>query len=774
MNYRFITFFLFSIVLLITKHAVAAPPLLLTDTLVEQKHALLINPHLDIMEDVSGKLRLEDVLSPAYNNNFTGNLQGELDFLFTRSAYWVRAEIINQSHIRDWYLDYGGGLSRQGALYLRVNNDLHPFIQQYPSSGFRSNVYHFVLAQNTSYVFYMRVQDTQAPLVVGLGMYSSVQMLQRATREYPLFGFLIGGLLVLVLYNFIYFIYLRERSFLSLSAFILMFTLALSNHAGVLHYFDFFLKYLPLIGSTFSFFAVASAIIFIVSLLHIKANLPRLYPYYRVLFWLSLLLVIIAFFLPYSLAIVGILSCCLLLLITLTLVLFYWHNIQIPSSVSVALAIMLFGLIPTLLRMMGLVENIPIIVNSLYLILLVSLTLLSLSQAERTRLECEQVGQIAASNKAKDEFLTIMSHELRTPMNAVVSAGKLLSTTPLSAVQQGSVDRLEISSQHMLELINDILDLARIDSTQLSLETIPFYLDELLQQIEQLLNDQAKGKGLSLVVNNQFSFQNNQLIGDPTRLKQILINLISNAIKFTSKGSITVNISIEQHHKDKVALLFSVKDTGIGLSAKQQQLLFQPFSQADNNIARKYGGSGLGLAISYKLVKRMGGKLQLRSTHGKGSCFYFTLNFPLQDSLAKTDTDLVVEKSQTSKSIVGAQILLVDDDDLNLYFGQALLQTLDVHVATAKSGMEAIKQLQQQDFDLVLMDISMPEMDGYETTRRIRTEKQFSHLPIIALTAHAIVGEKERCLVAGMNEYVSKPFELEHLKKIFQQWIIKE
>ncbi len=432
---------------------------------------------------------------------------------------------------------------------------------------------------------------------------------------------------------------------------------------------------------------------------------------------------------------------------------------------------MLLGIMPSLLRMMGLMENIPILGNSLYPILLVSLTLLSLSQAEQTRLEREQAGRIVASNKAKDEFLTTMSHELRTPMNAVVSAGKLLKTTPLSSTQQGSVDRLEISSQHMLALINDILDLARIDSTLLSLENIPFHLDGLLQQTEQLLSDQAGEKGLALVVNNQFSLQDKQLIGDPTRLKQILINLISNAIKFTSKGLITVNIAIERSNKNKVDLLFAVNDTGIGLSAKQQPLLFQPFSQADNSIARKYGGSGLGLAISYKLVKRMGGKLQLKSTLGKGSCFYFTLNFPLQDSPLKNEPD-VAEESQ--RSIAGAHILLVDDDDLNLFFGQALLETLDIHVTTAKSGMVAIQKLQQQDFDLVLMDVSMPEMDGYEATRRIRREKQLFQLPIIALTAHVTAGEKERCLAVGMNDYVSKPFELEHLKKIFQQRIGKE
>lgn len=403
--------------------------------------------------------------------------------------------------------------------------------------------------------------------------------------------------------------------------------------------------------------------------------------------------------------------------------------------------------------------------------ILLGVILFSISQTEHVRILREQKEHSEATSKAKDEFLTTMSHELRTPMNSIVAATNLLKEGKLHPREYGYVTRLEITSRHLLRLIDNILDLSRLEQAPITLYREFFHLQNILNDIQQILGVQATVKGLKLQIRHHLP-PGLQVYGDQKRLSQILINLLGNAIKFTEAGSVDLFIrEANGSNHTEIRLYFEVADTGIGIAPQNRQLLFQPFSQIDSRRSRQYGGSGLGLAISRQLVESMGGYLEMDSTPDKGSRFFFTLAFPQKNELPEAAPQHPLIQHVNNVSFHDKQILLVDDDEMNQFFGSELLKRLGAATTLASSGAETLQHLQQQTFDLVLMDISMPEMDGYETTRRIRAEQHLTDLPIIALTAHAITGKRERCLAAGMNDYLTKPIELSGLQQRVTRWI---
>lgn len=729
--------------------------------------------HSLVLQDPTGELTLDEVSSEAYRPKFRPYHPQDAIARFDRAAYWVHIQLRNPHPDTQWYLLLWGSLSRQWQVYMRPittgDNSTANFQEQTKIAFMRTSTYQFNFATGQHYELYIRVQDLHSPLHINIDIYSSEELLPIHLEAMPLFSFAVGGLLTLALYNFIYFIALREKSFLALSLFIVCFTLELANHIGLLHYFPV-INNLHYRGSWLILIAMAAGISFLTHLLQIKTQLPLIYRLFNKLFWLCLGAIPFTIALPYSLAIAILLGSSILILTTITLIALHLQQKRLPSILLLAVACFTIALTPSLLRGLGILEISYTWVNMLYFPLLLCVVLLSLVQVEQVRLTREQTERTAAQNMAKDEFLTTMSHELRTPMNSVINAGHLLQLTALSTKQRDYVDKLGISSRHMLDLINDILDLARANSQQLSLETIPFKLDDVVQQVKELTSEQARKKRLLLQVKLPSELPEQlDLLGDPTRLRQILLNLLANAIKFTNSGKVELHIKQLQHAEGQLELEFTISDTGIGISAEQQQRLFKPFSQADSSTNRQYGGSGLGLAISQKLVRRMGGELQVSSRLGHGSRFYFSLNFPTQTRTAQVVTPLFKKREvwHTPECI-----LLVDDDGLNRFFTQQLLENLGSQVISAANGAEALQQLQDhsEHIDLILMDVSMPEMDGYETTRRIRAQRQYHNLPILALTAHAIVGEKERCHAAGMNDYLTKPFEMEQLRHKLNEW----
>ncbi|MDG4598190.1 MAG: transporter substrate-binding domain-containing protein [Candidatus Contendobacter sp.] len=378
-----------------------------------------------------------------------------------------------------------------------------------------------------------------------------------------------------------------------------------------------------------------------------------------------------------------------------------------------------------------------------------------------------------AANRAKSEFLANMSHEIRTPMNAIMGMIHLCLNTPLSDRQRDYLGKAYGASKSLLGLLNDILDLSKVEAGQLEMASIHFDLDGVMENLSTVVGHKARDKGLELLLDIAPAAPR-ALMGDPLRLSQVLVNLGNNAVKFTPRGKVVVSVRWLESRSRRVRLEFSVRDTGIGMTAEQIQLIFQPFRQADSSITRKYGGTGLGLSISKRLVEMMEGTISVDSRPGEGSAFRFDAWFSVGERLEPApladggDRSPASARSMRDDELAGRCLLVVEDNAVNQEVVRGLLERFGAIVTIAANGAEAVAALEQRGakvFDAVFMDIQMPEMDGYEATRRIRALPGFDRLPIIGLTAHVQRQEIERMRAAGMNDHVEKPIDSRSLFK---------
>jgi CheY-like chemotaxis protein/nitrogen-specific signal transduction histidine kinase/HPt (histidine-containing phosphotransfer) domain-containing protein len=396
-------------------------------------------------------------------------------------------------------------------------------------------------------------------------------------------------------------------------------------------------------------------------------------------------------------------------------------------------------------------------------------TIQDITEQREIELQLIQAKDIAEQSvKIKEQFLANMSHEIRTPMNGIIGFANILEDTKLDSNQKQNVKSIKTASENLMVIINDILDFSKIEANKMTFEAVNFSLSSTIHSVIELLEPKAIEKKIKLLCEIDSDI-NNFLIGDPTRLSQILINLVGNAIKFTERGHVEIFASQLNETESETSLEFSVIDTGIGIDSNKLCSIFESFNQASNDTTRKYGGTGLGLSITKKLIDLQGGILKVKSELSKGSEFSFNINY-IKGADAGTIRKEKKSQQLSSDFLQNVNILLAEDHDLNQLLAISIFEKWNKKIDIAENGKIALEKIKENDYDIVLMDIQMPEMDGHDVTRYIRKNYGAkANIPIIALTAHATIGEEKKCFDAGMNDYLSKPFDsYKLLEKIYQ------
>jgi len=400
------------------------------------------------------------------------------------------------------------------------------------------------------------------------------------------------------------------------------------------------------------------------------------------------------------------------------------------------------------------------------------MTMEALFAAKKVAEEAQHKAESAS--QAKSEFLANMSHEIRTPLNSIIGTGELLAGTTLNKEQHDYVNVLTTAGDILLSLINNILDFSKIESGAIEIARQPIRVKSLLEEIEQVIAESAKTKNIAFSVScsNELTMT---LLGDPIRLKQILLNLASNAIKFCPQGKISMSAELLRKEKDTLWLRFSVEDSGMGIPSDKLETVFEKFTQLDEFSTKKYAGTGLGLAICKRLVEVMGGTINVTSTLGKGSLFWFDLPFAESNEIGSDSAHPAIQEKSipwnkdTDNTPIQGKILLVEDYPPNRQMAKKILENMGCTVATAQNGEEALERMAEDSYDIVFMDCQMPEMDGFQTTAEIRKREKDKRTIIIAMTAHVLIGDRERCFQAGMDDYVSKPIRTAELNQMLRK-----
>jgi signal transduction histidine kinase/CheY-like chemotaxis protein len=736
-----------------------------------------INQGVHYLPEHATEITLEQVSSSAYQKYFRIHASDEHLVLNDASAIWLYFDVINESDNEPYLLmdtmHFIG--DRRVRVFLESQQEEY-FRQLKPLNQSPLLAYKLGLQTGEKARLYLHIKKrnfhkTQLPIKV----VSTDGLYDKNISQSVFVTGVFAGLLILLVYNLILFLTLRERNYLLLVGLLICMMLFMQRLMVPLPFLSllkdegFYFFSLPL-----SLF-IASAIAFWKRIVDLQCAFPKANQFFNRLISFHIVSIPFLGLMTWGFETLFYLEAFLLLLLVPWYTTKGWlAGNQIARLFMLSIVIILLTISPLIFAALGVIETHSNIYK-LYLLgsllFALSLSLMQVFYVGKLRIEKEQVETL---NKAKDMFLATTSHELRTPMHAIQAGISLLQQTLLSDKQKQYLGKMDISSKHMLRLVDDILMQSKLGQQAGNLlQPSPFSLDQLLCELEVLLTEMARQKRLSLTIDNDTQLENKQLIADKTRLKQVLSNLLSNAIKFTSEGSVGLSIKTQSVSDDQVTLYFEVSDSGIGFSEEQKTHLFEAFYQAEQGDNRAYMGTGLGLTISQHLVTLMGGNIECESIKHKGSRFFFTLNVEFADDVHDEGfhTIKAVDTDQYAKN-ESVLILMVEDDELNQFFAREIFKQIGMQLIVVDRGQKALDILKKEPFDLILMDISMPEMDGYETTRRIRKQEAFAHIPIIALSAHAADSDKVRCLQVGINDHLSKPFEIEQLKTILNKHLV--
>ena len=769
-------------------------------TFDEFTRSLPLGQALEVFEDVRGDARIEDIVSPALAASFHRHDQAVLNAGYSRSAYWLRVDLHYQPQgartPRAWLLELAYPPLDHVDLYLPDESGRFVRVQQtgdalpFSSRQIKQNNYLFELNLDPgqSLRVYLRIQSqgsVQAPLT----LWAPNAYLEAQPGRIYVLGMIYGVLLVMLVYNLFIYLSVRDTSYLYYILYIASFGLyqVSVNGAGI----EYFWPDTPWWANAATPFLIGSAALFgsqfARSFLRTRDHSPLMDRLLQAMMACGAVVMLMALFASYAAA----LRLATYLALAFTLIIFgagvlaWYRGLRVARYFIFAWSALLLGGIVNSLMVLGVLPNMFLTMYASQIGSAIEVGLLSLALAdrinamkeERTRLlqeagdKLEALNQkLADSNRLKDEFLATVTHELRTPMNGVLGSLELMQTVDMDVELAQYQRTASGAAREMMGMVDDILTLTELQAGKLYPRHEPFSLRALFDSLRIQYAGKAAAKGLELHIEVADRIVDT-VEGDAQKILKAVSCLLDNAIKFTEVGQVSVSVTRLAGSAGELPLCIEVRDSGIGLG-QTDEVLYQPFRQLDGSLTRRYGGLGIGLPICRQLVGLLGASLHHESAAGQGTCFYLdlTLRLPPQQPADSHPRRPILARALREPE--QCRVLLVEDDSLGQLVVRGMLLKMGYQVRCADSGAQALTLLQRETVDAVLLDCQLPGMDGFATCRALRQLPGYATIPVLAMTAHSHAGDRERCLAAGMSDYLTKPVKFDHLQQLLHDWLL--